>query len=73
MKKEEIISTWNWINIVAAFKSTDEIRLKELVDTIEEFAEEQSKDYFDYRFKGGKSTYKKWRKKQNQLANLKKN
>ena len=73
MKKEEIISTWNWINIVAAFKSTDEIRLKELVDTIEEFAEEQSKDYFDYRFKGGKSTYKKWRKKQNQSANLKKN
>jgi|TARA_R110002020_G_scaffold172782_4_gene363259 hypothetical protein len=65
-KGEEIITILNWVNITAAFKFTDEIRLKELVDLIEAFAEEQSKDYFDYRFNGGESTYKKWRKKQNQ-------
>ena len=72
MKKKEMISMWNWVNIIAAFKFTDEIRLKELVDLIEQFAEEQSKDYFNYRFKGGEISYKKWRKKQNQSANLKK-
>ena len=54
-------------------KFTDEIRPNELVDLIEAFAEEQSKDYFNYRFNGGESTYKKWRKKQNQSANSKLN
>ena len=69
MKKKEIITMWNWVNITAAFKFTDEIRAKELVDLIEKFAEEQSKEYFDYRFNGGELTYKKWRKKQNQSVN----
>ena len=73
MTKDETISMWNWVNIIAGFKFTDEIRPKELVDLIEAFAEEQSKDYFDYRFNGGESTYKKWRKKQNQSANSKLN
>ena len=69
MKKKEIITMWNWVNITSAFKFTDEIRPKDLVDLIEKFAEEQSKEYFDYRFNGGKLTYKKWRKKQNQSVN----
>ena len=69
MKKKEIITMWNWVNITSAFKFTDEIRPKDLVDLIEKFAEEQSKEYFDYRFNGGGLTYKKWRKKQNQSVN----
>ena len=69
MKKKEIITMWNWVNITAAFKFTEEIRPKELVDLIEKFAEEQSKEYFDFRFNGGELTYKKWRKKQNQSVN----
>ena len=69
MKKKEIITMWNWVNITSAFKFTDEIRPKDLVDLIEKFAEEQSKEYFDFRFNGGELTYKKWRKKQNQSVN----
>jgi hypothetical protein len=69
MKKKEIITMWNWVNIISAFKFTDEVRPKDLVDLIEKFAEEQSKEYFDYRFNGGELTYKKWRKKQNQSVN----
>ena len=69
MKKKELITMWNWVNIISAFKFTDEVRPKDLVDLIEKFAEEQSKEYFDYRFNGGELTYKKWRKKQNQSVN----
>ena len=69
MKKKELITMWNWVNIISAFKFTDEVRPKDLVDLIEKFAEEQSKEYFDFRFNGGELTYKKWRKKQNQSVN----
>ena len=73
MAKKEIISMWNWVNITAAFKFTDKIRPKELVDLIEQFAKEQANNYLKYRTNGGKSYYKTWRKKQNQLANSKLN
>tara|TARA_R100001460_G_scaffold104815_1_gene150808 strand:- start:171 stop:383 length:213 start_codon:yes stop_codon:yes gene_type:complete len=67
IKKEDIITKWQWVNLTTAFKD-DKIRLEEFVDLIESFGRAQSLLYSKKELNEKNSNdYNTWRKNTQQI------
>ena len=67
IKKEDIITKWQWVNLTTAFKD-GKIRLEEFVDLIESFGRAQSLLYSKKELNEKNSNdYNTWRKNTQQI------